>query len=120
LLYQIVADLVMLAHFGFTAFVTVGALLLLWRPWIAWIHLPAMLYGATIEFVGWTCPLTPLEQQLRRLGGEAGYSGGFLDHYLEPILYPPGWESVHTWLGVGVLVLNVLLYGLVVARLRRK
>lgn len=118
--YRLAADLTMLLHFAFTAFVTVGALLLLWKPRIAWIHVPAVAYGVAIELVGWTCPLTPLEQHYRWLAGQTGYHGGFLDHYLGRILYPSNWESIHTWLGIGLVALNVALYAAALARGRSR
>lgn len=118
--YRVAADLTMTLHFAFTAFVTVGALLLIWRPWIAWIHLPAVAYGVAIEVVGWTCPLTPLEQHFRALAGQAGYRGGFLEHYLGRILYPAGWESLHLWFGMGLIALNLMLYGSLLARRRAR
>lgn len=114
--FRILADLVMVTHFAFVLFVAVGALLLLWRPWIAWLHAPLVLYAAAIEFVGWTCPLTPLEQHLRRLAGEAGYEGSFLEHYLGAILYPANWSRIHVWLGVLVLAGNAFLYWRILLR----
>ena len=85
------ADLVMLTHFGFVLFVGVGALLVLrWRR-VAWAHVPCAAYGVAIEFFGWVCPLTPLEQDLRRLSGSGGYTGGFTEHYVGGLLYPSNW-----------------------------
>lgn len=115
--HGILADVVMLLHFGFVLFVALGALLLLRWPRAAWIHLPCVLYGAAIEFFGWVCPLTPLEIQLRRRAGAAGYEGGFIQNYLEGVLYPAGWADVHVWLGVAVLLGNGLLYAWVWRRL---
>ncbi len=86
--YRAAADLVVLVHLAFIAFVVAGGLLVRWRRGIALVHVPCALYGAAIELVGWICPLTPLENHLRRLGGERGYAGGFVDHYLVPIVYP--------------------------------
>ncbi|MFQ5889434.1 MAG: DUF2784 domain-containing protein [Gemmatimonadota bacterium] len=114
--YRILADLVMLAHFGFVVFVALGAFLLLWKSWIAWLHVPCVLYGAAIEFLGWICPLTPLEQKLRRLAGTAGYETGFLDHYLGGLLYPANWTSIHMWLGALVIAVNLLLYWRILGR----
>lgn len=110
MLYRVLADLVMLLHFGFVLFVALGALLVLRWPRVARAHLPCVLYGAAIEFFGWVCPLTPLEIELRRSAGAAGYEGGFIRHYLEGILYPAGWADVHVWLGVAVLLGNGVLY----------
>jgi hypothetical protein len=88
--YRIAADLVVAVHLLFICFV-VGGAFLAWRwPKIIWVQLPAMVYGALIEFIGFTCPLTPLENYLRRHAGEAGYRGGFIGHYLISVIYPPG------------------------------
>ncbi|HKK27603.1 MAG TPA: DUF2784 domain-containing protein [Gemmatimonadota bacterium] len=116
--FRILADAVLVVHSAFAAFVAVGGFLVLRRPRVAWLHVPCALYGAAIELVGWICPLTPLEQHLRRAAGKAGYAGGFLDHYVGGILYPAGWEHVHLWLGVAVVVGNAVLYGAAVARWR--
>jgi hypothetical protein len=98
-------------HFAFVLFVALGGLLVLRWPAIAWAHLPAALWGAGIELSGGICPLTPLENWLRRHGGEAGYSGGFVEHYLLPVLYPQGLSrSAQLVLGCGVLILNGTIY----------
>jgi hypothetical protein len=83
------------------------------------VHVPVALYGAVIEFVGFICPLTPLENWLRRRGGESGYEGGFIEHYVTAALYPTGLtREIQLVLGVGVLVLNAVVYGLVLHRRR--
>ena len=109
--YSLLADAVLLFHLAFILFVVLGALLV-WRfPRLAWLHLPAVIWGALIEITGHVCPLTPLENHLLRLAGEAGYRGGFVEHYLTPIIYPG--ELTHTVqvvLGVGVIVINVAAY----------
>lgn len=111
ILFLRLAQLVVLVHLGFVVFVVVGGLLVLrWRR-LMWLHLPAAAWGALIEFAGWICPLTPLEIFLRRQAGEAGYHGGFIEHYLLPILYPPGLtRGVQVVLGTVVIVVNVLAY----------
>lgn len=117
--YRILADLLALAHLAFVVFVVAGGFLALSRPRLAFVHLPAALWGALIEWAGWICPLTPLEVHLRRLGGEAGYSGGFVDHYLLPVLYPSGLTRSHQiLLGVFVAALNLGVYAWMVRRLR--
>ncbi len=117
--WSLAADLVMAAHFAFTAFVALGCLLVLVRPRLAWLHLPVLLYGVAIEIFGWTCPLTPLEWRLRSLAGEAGFGGGFLERYLGPVLYPADWERLR-WLLAGLLVLfNAAVYAAVLLRRRR-
>jgi len=114
------ADAVLLLHLLFIVFAVLGAALL-WRwPRLVWAHGPAMLWAAYIEFSGTLCPLTPLENRLRRAAGEQGYSGGFIEHYLLPLIYPAALtRDVQTLLGVGVLLINLLLYGLWVARRHR-
>ncbi len=98
-----------LVHFAFVAFVVLGGLLALRWPRAAWVHLPAAAWGAWIEFAGWICPLTPLEVRLRRLGGEAGYAGGFVEHYILPVLYRGGLtRGVEIGLGGVVVVLKVV------------
>jgi hypothetical protein len=119
MLYRALADLVVVVHLAFIAFVVAGGLLVRWRRGIAWLHLPCALYGAAIELVGWVCPLTPLENHLRRLGGERGYAGGFVEHYLVPIIYPraltPGAQVA---LGVVVAAVNVAIYAWALGRRR--
>lgn len=116
----LLADLVLLVHLGFVVFVAAGAFLVLWRRGVAWLHVPCAAYGAAIEFFGWVCPLTPLENHLRRRAGEAGYAGGFIENYLEGILYPAGWSRIHLWLGAAVVVGNALIYGWILWRGRRQ
>jgi hypothetical protein len=88
MVYRTLADLVVVVHFGFVVFAAVGGLLVRRRPVLAWLHLPALAWAVGILTVGYECPLTALEQRFRRLGGEPGYSGGFVDHYIENVLYP--------------------------------
>lgn len=98
----------------------VGGLLALRWPRVAWVHLPVALYGALIEIVGWICPLTPLENDLRRAAGEAGYEGGFVEHYLLPILYPGALtRDVQLLLAAAVVAINVAVYAAVLRRRRR-
>ena len=82
------ADLVVVLHFLFVLFVVFGGLLALRWPKVVYLHLPVAIYGVLIEFVGWECPLTPLEKELRENAGQAGYEGGFVEHYILPVLYP--------------------------------
>ena len=118
---RLAADAVALLHLAFVLFVVFGGLLV-WRwPRLVWLHLPAVGWGAWIEFAGGLCPLTPLENHLRQAVGEAGYAGGFIDHYLWPLLYPAGLTREGQWmLGAGVLVFNIVVYGvLLIRRIRR-
>ncbi len=112
MLYRLIADLLVVFHLAFVAFVVLGVFAVVRRPALAWVHVPFALWGALIEFAGWVCPLTPLENHFRRLGGEAGYSGGFVEHYLLPVLYPHDLtRTVQVVLGALVLLLNVAGYG---------
>jgi hypothetical protein len=115
--YALAADLLLIVHFGFVCFVVAGGLLVLKWRWLVLLHLPAVGWGALIEFQGWLCPLTPWEQRLRLTAGEAGYQGGFIEHYLLPVLYPHGLEH-HTQLILGgaVLVINAVVYGWIILR----
>lgn len=108
---RIAADLIVVLHLAFILFVGLGALLCLRWKWMAWLHLPAAAWGAAIEFRQGICPLTPLEQRLRLAAGDAGYAGGFIDHYLLPIIYPAGLDAdVQYALGALVVLLNLALY----------
>jgi uncharacterized protein DUF2784 len=111
MLYSLLADTLVVVHFAFTTFVVFGGFLS-WRwRWMPWLHLPALAWGCWVELSHSICPLTPFENHLRHLGGEAGYSEGFLAHYLVRVLYPPGLTWRIQWLLAGVLVLlNVLAY----------
>jgi hypothetical protein len=114
MLYERLAEFVLLVHLAFITFVIFGGLLALRWRWIPWIHLPAAGWGAFIEFFGWLCPLTPLEQAMRRAAGEEGYSGGFIEHYLLPIIYPGELTpEIQMYLGASVLVINGFVYFLV-------
>lgn len=121
MIYRLLADLALLLHFGFILFVVLGGLLVLRWPRVAWVHIPTAIWGVLIEVIGWTCPLTPIENHFRRLGGEAGYAGGFLEHYIVPLIYPGGYtREVATVLGLGVLGINLAVYALVWRRWRRR
>lgn len=118
--FRSAADLVLVVHLLFVAFVVLGGVLALRWPRVAWVHVPVALYGATIEFVGFICPLTPLEVWLRRRGGQEGYSGGFIETYITAAIYPSGLtREVQVAMGVGVLVINGIIYGILWRRWRR-
>ena len=105
------ADLAVLLHALFILFVVGGGFLVLRWPRLAWLHLPAALWGAAVELTGWFCPLTDFELYWRRRGGEVGYSGSFIEHYLEPLIYPAGLtERLQIGMGLGVLFLNGAIY----------
>jgi len=117
--YRVAADLVVLLHGAFVLFVVLGGLLALRWPRAAFVHLPAVAWGVWIEWSGGVCPLTPLENRLRRLGGEAGYAGGFVEHYVLPALYPAALtREVQVVLGVLALVVNAGVYLFVLRRRR--
>jgi hypothetical protein len=119
--YGRLAELVVVLHFCFVLFVLFGGVLALRWPKMVWVHLPAAAWGALISFAGWVCPLTPLEKWLRRQGGAAGYEGGFVEHYILPVLYPRGLtHEVQIALGVIVIFLNVLIYRHVYRQFRRR
>lgn len=105
------ADLVLLAHATFVSFVVLGGLLVLRQPRVAWVHVPCALWGIWVVLSGWVCPLTPLENTLREAAGGAGYSGGFLSHYVSNLLYPPGLtRGDQVALGLAALLFNVAVY----------
>ena len=111
MIYRFLADAALVLHLAFIAFVTVGGFLVLRVPGLAWLHLPAVIWAAATEFLGLICPLTPLENRLRALGGEAGYGGGFIEHYLTAWIYPAGLtRTVQVALGVVVIVVNLAVY----------
>ena len=119
--YGLMADLVLVAHLAFVVFVVLGGLLV-WR-WrrLAWVHVPVALWGAAIAAVGFTCPLTPLENRLQRLGGRAGYQGGFIEHYVTALVYPAGLtREAQLALGAAVLALNLVVYWRVLTVSRRE
>jgi hypothetical protein len=120
MVYRLLADFVVVIHLLFILFVLFGGLLGLWRRWVLWLHLPAMAWGMIVEFASMICPLTPLEKRLRMAGGETGYSGGFIEHYIEPIIYPP-WltPTIQVFFGIGVLAINISVYAIVWLRLRK-
>ncbi len=112
--YPLFADLVVLIHLAFGLFAVLGALLVIWRRKVLWIHLPTAVWAAWIEFSGKICPLTPLENWLRMRGGGSGYAGDFVGHYLMPILYPSGLtRKIQFILGGIVIWMNLIIYAYV-------
>ncbi len=121
MLLRLAADAVLLTHLLFIAFVLFGGLLLLRWHWLVWLHLPAAVWGVVAEIWHLLCPLTPLENSLREAAGQAGYSGSFVEHYLIPLIYPAGLTpQIQLWLGGLVLALNLLIYTLLLLRLKRR
>lgn len=116
--YRISADILVLVHFAFILFVMLGGFLVLWRRQLAFLHIPAVAWGAWVEFSGWICPLTPWEQELRLKAGEGGYGGGFIEHYLIALVYPAGLTpSIQAILGIAVLAANLCIYAWVIKRM---
>jgi len=112
--YGLLADAVLVAHLGFVLFVVFGGLLVLkWRK-TAWLHVPAAAWGVAIEYAGWICPLTPLENELRARAGQSGYEGDFIARYLLPVIYPEGLtREAQILLGSVALLFNIVVYALV-------
>jgi hypothetical protein len=111
---RVLADAVVVFHLAFIAFVLAGGVLVItWRPRVAWLHLPAVAWAAYAEFTSTICPLTPLENVLRVRAGQAGYEGGFVDHYLIPLIYPASLTpSVQGVLGAVVIAVNLIFYAI--------
>jgi hypothetical protein len=119
-MYRVLADLVLLAHAIFVAFVVLGGLLAIWKPRLAPWHLVALAWGAIVVGFGWICPLTPLENLLRQFGGQEEYHGGFIEHYLRRIIYPSGLtREIQAFLAAGLLAGNAMVYGWVFYRRHR-
>jgi hypothetical protein len=115
----LLADLIVFAHAAFVAFVTLGGLLVLRWPKVAWAHVPAAVWGAGIELTGWICPLTPLENTLRERAGRAAYEGDFVARYVLPVLYPEGLtREAQIVMGAAVIAINAVLYALALRRAR--
>ena len=109
--YRLMADIVVVIHFAFTIFVLLGGILTIWWRKVIWLHIPAAVWGALIEFAGWICPLTPMENRLRAKGGEAGYPGGFVEEYVLPVIYPAGLtRETQIILGIFVITVNLVIY----------
>jgi hypothetical protein len=117
MLYRVLADGVVVVHAAFVGFVMLGGFLAWrWRA-LVWAHLPAAFWGAAIEYGGWICPLTPLENALRARAGLQGYRGGWVEHYLIPLVYPAGLtRPTQAALGTLVVVVNLIAYGVLVRR----
>jgi hypothetical protein len=118
--YNLFADAIILAHFLFIAFVMCGGLLVIRWPRIAFVHLPAALWGAAVEIFGWICPLTPLENHFRNMAGNFQYSGDFILRYLVPVIYPENLTaSLQQVLGILVIVINIIFYTIAMLKHRQ-
>jgi hypothetical protein len=118
-MYRVLTDAVLVLHFAFIAFVVLGGIAVLRWPRLAWLHLPAVAWAIWITFSGTICPLTPLENRLRVLGGEAGYSGGFIQHYLTSLIYPEGLTRTGQ-VGLGIFVATLTLAAYLLLWRRRR
>lgn len=120
MIHSLLADLTVLVHGAFVVFVVLGGVLVLWNLRWAWVHLPAAVWGAWVEFAGKICPLTPLENHLRSLAGEDGYPGGFIEHYVIPLMYPVGLtRDTQFVLGLIVVAINLIVYAFAIGRALR-
>ena len=113
------ANLVLSIHFAFVAFSVLGGFLVVWKRWVVWLHVPSVLWSSFVNLFSHVCPLTPIENRFRRLAGQAGYEGGFIQHYIGPLVYPGGMpRRLELIAGYSVLIWNVVVYALVFLRRR--
>ncbi len=111
MIHLIFANCILVVHLMFILFVVFGGLLMFYKKWMPWLHIPAICWAMLIEFSGWICPLTPLENHFRAIAGQGSYGQGFIQHYLLKVIYPDGLtRQVQILLGLGVLVLNLFVY----------
>jgi len=117
----ILADLVLIFHFLFIVFALLGALMILYRHWFIWLHIPVMAWAAMVSLMGWICPLTPLENYFRQLAGQTVYSESFVAHYLLPLIYPQELtRDIQIGLGFFVIIWNILIYTYLYKQSRNK
>lgn len=110
---RIIADFVVIIHLLFIVFVVAGGMLAIKHNWVMWLHIPAFVWGVLISFFGWTCPLTPIENEFRARAGTGGYDGGFIEHYILGIIYPErllGDLPPTIFMAIGFLVLLINIY----------
>ena len=120
MIYRVLADLLVIVHMLFILFVIFGGFAVLKWHWMALVHVPVAGWGAVVELKRWVCPLTPWENKLRVMAGQEGYSEGFIEHYLLPVIYPSGLtRDIQTTLGILVIAINLFIYAIVVYRLFR-
>jgi hypothetical protein len=118
--YHLLANCVLLSHLLFIVFVFAGGFAALRWRWVVWLHVPAMTWGMLVEFTGWYCPLTELENHFLRLAGEAGYSHGFVQRYLLATIYPDGLtRSFQIFLGASIVLVNAVVYGYLIRKALR-
>jgi hypothetical protein len=115
--YRVLADLLVFGHLLFVLFAVFGGLLVLWRPWLAFLHLPAAAWAVLVEACGWPCPLTSWEIRMQALSGKAGAPGGLVENLILPLLYPAGLTpSIQVMLAVLAAAVNMAVYGFVLQR----
>ena len=120
MLPRLLADFILLFHFAFIIFAIFGGLIVLYKRWMLWIHVPAILWSSAVNLADWVCPLTPLENLLYSMAGQAGYKGGFIEHYITPLVYPNSMpRELELVAGISILVWNVFVYTFVAYRVRR-
>ena len=111
MLKLLTADLIVLIHFGFILFVIFGGFLVMKWRWFIWLHVPTVVWGAMLEFFGWNCPLTILENELRQKNNDGAYSNGFIEQYIIPVIYPEELtRDIQIALGIAVIFLNLFIY----------
>lgn len=121
MLYSLAADTLLFIHLVFIIFVVLGGLLVMKWRWLVYLHLPAVVWGALIEFFSWRCPLTPWEIAFRQAGGDAGYKTGFIQHYLGPLVYPAHLDyNMQVILGSFVIVINLVIYAWLLSRIKKQ
>lgn len=118
MLYRFLADFLLITHICFVLFAVFGGLLVLRRRWIWKLHLPAVVWGFLVQYFIWSCPLTNWENYFRRLGGDAGYEGGFIEYYLTALLYPGFAPQFHLFLSISLILFNLIVYFFVFRRSR--
>ena len=117
---RLLGNLILGFHSIFVVFSVLGGFLVLWKRWTAWLHVPSVLWSSFVNLFSHVCPLTPLENKFRHLAGQAGYEGGFIQHYIAPLVYPGGMpRRMELIAGYSVLIWNGFVYALVVALRRR-
>jgi hypothetical protein len=117
MVYRLLSDFIVIAHFLYILFVITGALIALRWKKIIWLHIPAVIWGATVEYTGWICPLTPWENRFRMLAGEEVYHGDFIGNYILPVIYPEEvTRNIQIVLGTIVIIVNIMLYGIIINR----
>jgi len=121
MLAHLLANTLLLVHLLFIVFALFGGLFLFRYRWIAWLHIPAFIWAALISFAGWICPLTPWEVSLRKAAGQEGYTGGFIEQYITPVIYPDGYtREFAITAGITVIVINLLIYGIAIYRVKQQ